>query len=311
MKQAAKFEIHYYLSDQSHALDAFVRNKCEADFLAIAYEIARELDLPLKIDAEAIKEGGLKDLWKFIGDNSDQIGVILLVLTTVFSYLGIPDSELTALQKEEHQLTIEKLKRELGKGEVDKETIEEGASALINSTKIMVRRSEFYKKLNQTTKINKIGFSSLDENNQPVEPEKKVQRSDFLKFILRDNTIPTEVDEEAEIELVAPVILRGNAKWKGIYQEGSPISFEMKDQDFKATVLNGSISFRTGDVIICVLEIHKKISETGDIKVSKYVVPTVLDKIQGGIRKETTSGKSYRYNKRLASRQQSFLFNDE
>lgn len=308
MDNASKLEIHYFLRDHSHSLDALLRNKCEADFLAVAYEIISELDLPITLEAEALAEGGLKDLWKFVGENSNQLTVLLLLVTAIFTYQLIPDSELTELKKEETRLSIEKLKKELKESEHHEDTIEEAAIALSQVTKIVARKSEFYKKLAHTPKVTKIGYSILDEQNNPIKPEKEIDRSEFRKYILRSNKLPTEVIEDAEIEIVAPVLREGNAKWKGIFIEAPPISFEMNDKVFKSAVLSGQISFKNGDVISCILEIHKEISETGEIKITKYSVPTVLDKIEGNQRKETESGKRYRRDKINQSRQRSLNF---
>ena len=37
---AEKLELHYFFEDESHFMNAFIRNKCEADLLAIAKEVA-------------------------------------------------------------------------------------------------------------------------------------------------------------------------------------------------------------------------------------------------------------------------------
>ena len=43
-----KFELHYYLKDNSHAMNAFVRNKAEKDFLEAVKRIGDLLDSELK-----------------------------------------------------------------------------------------------------------------------------------------------------------------------------------------------------------------------------------------------------------------------
>jgi hypothetical protein len=87
MDSPSRLEIHYFLKDNSHTMDALVRNKCEAEFLAIAYEAISELGLNISIDSEVFKEGGLRDVWKMIGENSAQLALLVsltaLVLTLV------------------------------------------------------------------------------------------------------------------------------------------------------------------------------------------------------------------------------------
>jgi hypothetical protein len=64
MSALKKFEIHYFLPDNMHSMDAVVKNKCEAEFLAIAYEVIRLLELDITLNTEALKEGGLRDIWE-------------------------------------------------------------------------------------------------------------------------------------------------------------------------------------------------------------------------------------------------------
>ena len=62
-----KFEIHYYLKDNSHAMNAFVRNKVEKDFLEAVKRIGELLDSELQIETEAYQEGGLIEILAFSG----------------------------------------------------------------------------------------------------------------------------------------------------------------------------------------------------------------------------------------------------
>lgn len=59
-----RFEIHYYLANESHAMDAFVRNKCEAELLAILQEVCSILGASIKVETIPLEEGGLKEYWK-------------------------------------------------------------------------------------------------------------------------------------------------------------------------------------------------------------------------------------------------------
>ncbi len=63
-KIAEKLELHYFFEDNSHFMDAFIRNKCEAELLAIAKELAELLDIQVELDSEALAEGGLIDFIK-------------------------------------------------------------------------------------------------------------------------------------------------------------------------------------------------------------------------------------------------------
>lgn len=59
MDLAEKLELHYYLSNGSHAMDAIVRNKCETEVLAIIQEISNSLGFQVNIESVAYQEGGL------------------------------------------------------------------------------------------------------------------------------------------------------------------------------------------------------------------------------------------------------------
>lgn len=116
-------ELHYHLRDNSHAMSAVIRNKSEAEALAVCLHVASELGIPLQLESSAFTEGGLREIWQFIGQNNGQLTLLLSVIVLVFSRIPVSDSEMDALNKEvakatieEKELTIEKLKRELNEG---------------------------------------------------------------------------------------------------------------------------------------------------------------------------------------------------
>jgi hypothetical protein len=60
-----KFELHYFFNDddKSHSMDAVIRNKCEHELIQIATTIAKELNIQIKVETQAYKEGGLTEIW--------------------------------------------------------------------------------------------------------------------------------------------------------------------------------------------------------------------------------------------------------
>ena len=56
----ALLELHYHLRDQSHSMDALVRNKCEEEILAAFTQIAQQLGVEVRLESTAYREGGLK-----------------------------------------------------------------------------------------------------------------------------------------------------------------------------------------------------------------------------------------------------------
>lgn len=327
MIQADRFQIHYYLANDSHAMDAFVRNKCEAELLALFQEVCATLGTSIGIESLPLEQGGLREFWKVYGDNATQINttltllaVLVSVASTALSRIPVSDpekdgrektiQELTIEEKrltiEEKRLTLEKLREEMKAGQTTPETIEKAAIAAEFNLKIQSRRSNFYRHLTSYEKVTAVGFSAVDETKSEVVVERMVPRSDFRKYVLFDNNLPTETVEEATIEIVAPVLKEGNYKWKGIY-EGEAISFSMTDAEFKNAVLLEQVAFQHGSYINCVLHIHRKFNEIGDIEITGYSVITVLDKTDGGATHETLQGKKHRAYKKFVKDQRNLF----
>lgn len=307
---AEKLELHYYLKDESHAMDALVRNKCEAEVLAIIFEISIALGIEVNIETGVYQEGGLKELWAFIGRNNNQITLIVIILATILSRVPLSDPEQDALTKEatkltieEKKLSIEKLKRELKDGEVKNETTDAAAGAISNNLKIAARKSNFYKNLDGYEKVTGIGMRPLDKYNQPTADAKYVPRSDFRNFVLFTNNLPVEIIEDARIEIISPVLKEGNYKWKGMYQD-LPINFSMNDPEFNNSVLREEISFQHGSIIECVLSIQRKFDEIGDVVITGYSVSTVIRKADGATSFETAQGRRYKAHKKFNEDQQ-------
>lgn len=324
MLAADKFQIHYYLVNSAHSMDAFVRNKCEAELLAIFQEICTTVGTSFTIESMPLEEGGLRELWKVYGENSTQINTTLAILTVLISALNttlsripIADSERDAREKtiqeltiaekrlalEEQRIVLEKLRKEMREGQPTQESIENAAKAAAQNLKIQSRRSNFYKNLCSYEKVTEVGFSILNSKNNAISPERLVPRADFSKYILTDNSLPPQPIDGAMIEIVAPVLKEGNYKWKGIL-DGEPISFSMNDAKFKNSVLQESITFQHGSCINCVLQISRKFNEIGEVEITGYSVVTVLEKTDGSKIMETPQGKKFRANKKFMRDQQ-------
>lgn len=286
-------------------MDAVVRNKCEAEVLAVFVEIARTIGIDAAIESTAYTEGGLREIWDFISKNNNNLTLILAIIVFIFSRVPVSDPEMDSLNKEVARLTIEekklaiaKLKSEAESGAISEETLSKGASVLEQEVKIVARRSNFYKILVGYDKVTGVGLTPMALG---VE-EKYVDRSDFGRFVLATNKLPVEVIDSAIIEIVAPVITEGNYQWKGVYQ-GEPISFAMTDDEFKASVLTRHVTFQHGSSIECVLNIHRKFDAVGEVTITGYSVPTVLRITDGVSQIETIQGKRFKAAKKAAEDQ--------
>src|SRR5690606_9796803 len=70
--------------------------------------------------------------------------------------------------------------------------------------------SNYYTKINGYAKVEKIGFNNLSNNSDEVV----VPRSKFKDFILVDEKNVIE-DDDAEIEIISPVLKEGTFNWRG------------------------------------------------------------------------------------------------
>ena len=310
---AEKLELHYYLKDESHTMDAFVRNKCEAEILAIIEEVSNVLGFQVHIETSAYSEGGLREIWQILGRNNNQLTLVLTIVIIILSRIPIPDSELDDLKKqeaklsiEEKKLSIEKLKNELQTGKIKKETAEAASNSMNGNLKVAARKSNFYKNLADYEKVTGVGLLPLDKNNIPTAEEEYVPQSDFRNFIIFTNTLPVETIDDAKLEIISPVLKEGNYKWKGVYQD-NPISFSMNDGEFKDSVLREEISFQHGSIIECVLCIHRKFDEIGDVDITGYSVATVIRKTDGAASIETIQGRRYKAHKKFKKDQQNLF----
>ncbi|WP_394951228.1 hypothetical protein [uncultured Helicobacter sp.] len=61
------FQIHYCFDDDSHSMNAFIRNAMERDLLGLISEVGKTLNIDIQINSEAKKEGSLIDAFILLG----------------------------------------------------------------------------------------------------------------------------------------------------------------------------------------------------------------------------------------------------
>ena len=103
-----------------------------------------------------------------------------------------------------------------------------------NNFKIIKHRSNFYEYISKVGKITKIKTSTMF-NYTIVDEFETIEKKDFYKFIVSKDDLPLETIENAEIEIISPILKQGNFKWKGIYNN-EQIDFSMKDKEFKKSI---------------------------------------------------------------------------
>jgi hypothetical protein len=308
-------EIHYYFADDTHFMDANVRNKCEYELLAIIRELANITEFKIDIETEPFGEGGLRQWLKVVskGENKDApitAAFLVLILTNIIAPVGkisekvieniFEDKEIKDLEKEKIKLEIEKLKQETRNYD---ETVK-------SNILIRKRKSNFYQTLKNYPKVEKVSFSIVDSNKQKVSKENFIKNTDFETFILGTNGLEPIEAENAIIEIISPVLKKGRYKWLGIYN-GQPVHFIMKSNEFKDLVQNGNIEFKNGSSIICHLQIKREVDEEGHEKLTSYTVVRVNSYFQNHKPVETNEGKLHRQRKEAAVNQLALFSNQE
>ncbi|MCJ7978450.1 hypothetical protein LOS88_13795 [Aeromonas veronii] len=305
------FELHYYFRDNSHSIDSTIRNKCESEILAIINEAANLLEVELTINSIVPMEGGFRDLWNLIGNNSNQVTLLLAVLTLVMSRIPTSDPEMERLDRqikqltiEEKKLTIERLKREAETEPSNTKVIEKIADVVDRNLKITKRKSNLYSHLSTYHKVTRVGFNAKSiEKSQDNNYERSIYSRDFHKFILKTNKLSSIKDNNASIEIISPVLKEGRYKWKGIYNN-IPISFDMNDHDFREDVLLEKHSFKHGSNIKCELSIGRELNEVGDVIITGYTVKTVIEFDSDGNTSVTTpQGLNFKQAKKYSDSQ--------
>ena len=163
------------------------------------------------------------------------------------------------LENEKLELEILKLKKE--SAGIDENQLEQKLARPI---------SNYYAKIEKYEKIRAVGFGN-EVNNEYV-----VQRDEFRDFILIDDK-EEEVDDDASIEIISPVLKEGRYKWRGIYKNES-IDFSMGDSKFKNDIIDGRYDFGNGSFINCQLFITKTYDEFGnECKNRSYRVAKVYE----------------------------------
>ena len=315
-------EMHYYLNDESHSMNAFVFNKCEHEVLGILNEIASKLDCYPLIEVEPIANGGLRS-WLKLDSNQLTIKNALLIAFIPAFFVNIVSTPIQEIESALIKSVIENLLEnpEIKKLKTEKEKLQlqldiQELEEKLNSKKdsidmglIKKKRSNFYSAILEVPKI-----ESLSISNENVQRDASlvynINRNDFSKFLLSSNDLDPLIDEHASIEIISPVLKRGKYKWSGIYNDET-IHFSMNSREFKSLVEVGAVSFKNGSLIDCRLISHRKLDDEGCAQITKYEVDMVNSFMDNGSPKETPEGRNNRLTKKAKKDQLNLFENME
>ena len=259
-----KIEIHYYFDDNSHTMNAFIRNKAEKDLLDALNRVGAIYNTELMLETEAYQEGGLVEIILASFSFSAIAMYFKPTINDTFTHYLTRDEELERLQKEKLQAEIKSQNLDNQKNEIELKVLEDREIARCVS--------KFYKKIDGYDKVKKLGFTNITTNGK----EYIVEKHNFKNFILKDETDIIE-DEDANIEIISPILKEERYKWRGLYN-GNIIDFSMGDSGFKEEVINGKQIFSNGSLISCKLQITITYDEFGEEKRKSYSVKEVYGK---------------------------------
>lgn len=322
-------ETHYFLTDNSHAIDAFVFNQCQSDLLDIFNEVKKEIGLKssVKLEITALEEGGLIQ-WLQGFSPSDAVasfealvGLVALILSRIPPKETELDKRNKELDIQKKEIEIEILRKELNEAnkkqrddEVAKQVndlIEKYYSLLIQNIIIRKKLSNLYKKLLTENKISAVSYNHYDSDKILFNAHPEVKREEFTEFILEIDEF-IDIDENARIHIYSPNLVNRKHKWRGYYEKESRIiEFNMLDKAFIQEIQNQNIDFKNGTMIDAVLHRKIKFDKLGNESTRVYSVSTVLHKIDGEKFTETQQGKIYKYRKHVLENQQDLKFDDE
>jgi hypothetical protein len=320
-------EIHYWFTDNSHTMDALIQNKCEHEILEIIKEVSQIFSCDLSIETEPIGEGGLRRWFRIAHKEENKKSTITTAIITaiITAILVTPlaktseklidklfeDKEISALDKRNKELDIDnkELDKEKKKLEIEKlkQEVAQKQDPIENNLKIKKKKSNFYQQLGGYDKVEKVSYVLIDRQTKEIQKEDTVLRADFTRYVLIDDNLPPEEIEGATIEIISPVLIKKGYKWMGYYNS-QPISFSMNSKEFKKLVLNGSIEFKNGSSIDCLLKIKSKINNEGQKHINGYEVVRVNSYFENQKLVETKEGKKYRQIKENSGRSQLDLF---
>ena len=308
--------IHYFLNDPTlHQLNARLVNTNQANIISIIEMISQELGIEVDIAVLAVKEGGLKDILNIKITKRDVfVGVgsfVVAILVNVISNLLTQDTELNALQKEYYKTQIEQAKLNSQICEKTNKELEKLKQRIDNletsetSLKIKRKRSIIYTQMNDNNQITSFAVEEYTINEE-IKTLGKVDKNDFCKFI-DEQRREVEIDEDATIEIISPVLNNSKYKWRGIYHD-EVIEFSMKDKEFKNKILSEDLQFGSNNILSAKLEIRKNIDEDDNEKISSYAVLEVFgtELKEGYIEMPKTTRR-----RAMQNQMDLFSFNDE
>ena len=279
-------------------------------------ELSQKIKISIEIETEPIEQGGLRS-WLKIKGNSKEVTIKDLIMIAVISGilsnlmsnpLNVAISEIVKhsieLLFEDDEITELKKQKEKKQLQLDVAELEEELkrrSSKIDENVIIKRRSNYYSTLKEYPKVTKVSIALENEERQ-IACVHQINNNEFANFVLDSDELEPEVESNAVIEVVSPVLKKGKYKWTGIYN-GEVVQFKMKSIEFKTLVQSGIIVFKNGFTFECELAINRKMTNEGEVRITSYEVLCVNRYYDNDNPVETPEGKRKRTKKEVEERQ--------
>lgn len=289
------FQIHYYLKGNQHSMNAEILNKAQLEVIKISKELTAVLGFDLVLETEALSEGGIKSIFKFVdkgfSKNKNKLfnkefkvlkphlaRIVIDVFVIAAGFYLTSDGEMKKLEKEKVKLEIEVLKKQLSENMDDENaqeiTINNFINYMIDSPSIKVAKSNFYNAISKEAKVDEVSAQQLNFNYIPVGKEYKVKRNQFDNFILEDEKLEPLEEEQVLLEIVSPVLNQSSLHWNALYN-GELIKFKLKDPEFQRMILMKNLKFQNGTILVCDLISNRKIDKKDKLRVTSRVVMNI------------------------------------
>lgn len=210
-------------------MDAVVRNRCEAEFLAAVSVITQALGVELRFEATVPAEGGFRDIWRILADKSGHplsvalLSLILNQAVSIWTAPAKPNPELEKQQLEINKLTIEHWKLENRRAELELDKLESenregssagptspptGATITVTPLHPLASEPEQLHSATSTSSADATANSTGKTLQLQLDPKVITRRSNFYKHLLAYGNVTAvgfravSVDESARDESV-------------------------------------------------------------------------------------------------------------
>lgn len=272
-QESITLQLHYFFSNtDSHSMNARIHNECDKQFIQAIQLINKYLDDSFELEVLAKDEGGIKDLYKILIKNPLVLIILTALITSAANQFFISNyaPAINVTEETKNKLeNIEKIKEIIKSGNL---TDKEFDYIIENDRDLRKLKSNFFKSAKKEKTINLIEVEASKQDKTPIFEKKSISFADFDNCILTEEQEKKEIEIDAKIYIVSPILIRGRKDlWKGLSND-EPIEFRVSDKIFLENVYQHIIKFSNGTYINCKIRIVRTTSSIDEKeKISREV----------------------------------------